>query len=54
MPKVVIITGGFYTETRTTLYNSEGFLEDWPSLNRGRFYHACGHFVNSDNRVVVV
>ena len=35
-----------------TVYNNEGFVEDWPELNTGRYDHGCGHFVNTDNKVV--
>ena len=27
-------------------------MEDWPELNTGRYDHGCGHFVNTDNKVV--
>ena len=52
MEETVIITGGFKTRTQVTVYNTEGFVEDWPSLNTGRYYHGCGHFVNTHNQVV--
>ena len=52
MEETVIITGGFKTKTQVTVYNTEGFLADWPSLNTGRYLHGCGHFVNTDNHVV--
>ena len=35
-----------------TVYNSEGWVEDLPSLNPGRNSHGCGHFINTDNQVV--
>ena len=35
-----------------TVYNNEGFVEDWPELKTGRYSHGCGHFVNTDNKVV--
>ena len=54
---MVILTGGQYTEslesmTRVTVYNSEGFVEDWPEFKTGRHNHGCGHFVNTDNQMV--
>ena len=52
MEETVIITGGYKTRTQVTVYNTEGFLADWPSLNTGRYHHGCGHFVNTDNQVV--
>ena len=48
----VILTGGRYTKTKVTVYNTEGFVEDWPELKTGRYTHGCGHFVNTDNKVV--
>ena len=48
----VILTGGRYTKTKVTVYNTEGFVEDWPELKTGRFNHGCGHFINTDNKVV--
>ena len=50
----VIITGSSSAEAaaQVTVYNSGGFLEDWPSLGTGRYNHACGNFVNADNKVV--
>ena len=49
----VIITGGLWmAATRVTVYNSLGFVADWPSLKIGRVQHGCGHFVNTDNNVV--
>ena len=52
MEASVVLTGGLYTKTRVTVYNSEGWVEDLPSLNMGRYSHGCGHFVNMDNQVV--
>ena len=49
----VIITGGLWmAATRVTVYNSLGFVADWPTLKIGRVQHGCGHFVNTDNNVV--
>ena len=48
---LVILTGGIDV-TKVTVYNSEGFLMDLPNLNHGRTSHGCGHFVNTDNKVV--
>ena len=52
MEDTVIITGGQYTESKVTVYNTEGWVADWPGLNMGRYDHGCGHFVNTDNQVV--
>ena len=48
----VILTGGKYTKTKVTVYNNEGWVADWPELKTGRYTHGCGHFVNTDNKVV--
>ena len=49
---IVILTGGLYTQSKVTVYNNEGFVADWPELKTGRSNHGCGHFVNTDNKVV--
>ena len=38
--------------TRVTVYNTNGWVEDLPSLITGRFDHGCGHFVNNENKLV--
>ena len=51
----VILTGGVHDSsamTKVTVYNSGGFVEDKPPLNTGRYYHGCGHYVNTDNKMV--
>ena len=51
----MILTGGVHhgnASTRVTIYNIYGFVEDKPPLNTGRFYHGCGHYINSDNKMV--
>ena len=35
-------------------YNLSGPVEALPSLNTVRRYHACGHYVNSQNSIVSV
>ena len=52
MEDTVIITGGDFKKNQVTVYNTEGWVEDWPELNTGRWDHGCGHFVNTDNQVV--
>ena len=52
LEELVILTGGEDTLTKVTVYNKDGFLADWPGLQTGRHSHGCGHFVNSDNKVV--
>ena len=52
LEELVILSGGVDTMTKVTVYNKDGFLADWPGLQTGRHSHGCGHFVNSDNKVV--
>ena len=52
LKEMVILTGGANTMSRVTVYNNEGFVEDWPELNMGRYEHGCGHYVNTDSKVV--
>ena len=52
MEDTVIITGGQYTESKVTVYNTEGWVADWPELSQGRNGHGCGHFVNTNKKVV--
>ena len=52
MEETVILTGGETSETQVTVYNTEGWVADLPSLNQGRYGHGCGYFVNTDNQVV--
>ena len=52
MEETVILTGGETSETQVTVYNTKGWVADLPSLNQGRYGHGCGHFVNTDNKVV--
>ena len=52
MEETVILTGGMSTKITVIVYNTEGWVADWPRLNTGRFNHGCGHFVNTDNKVV--
>jgi len=47
----MIITGGILTQNRATEYNSLGFAQDLPSFNDGRWFHACGFFVNGDQEI---
>ena len=49
---MVIMTGGYYTLQLVTVYNKKGWVEDLPSLNQGRRSHGCGHYVNTENKLV--
>ena len=48
----VIVTGGYYTPTRVDVYNIEGWNMELPQLITGRYNHGCGHFINSDDKMV--
>ena len=50
----VVVTGygGSYSYDQATVYTEAGWLEDLPRLLTGRYYHACGHFVNEDHQLV--
>ena len=43
--------GGSYSYDQVTEYTEAGWLEDLPRLLTGRYYHACGHFVNEDHQL---
>jgi len=47
-----IITGGMKTKKKVSKYNVEGFVEDLPDLETGRFYHACGYYTNTENKPI--
>ena len=48
----VIVTGGGARLAAVTVYSQRGFVEDLPQLGTGRQWHACGHFVNSEDQPV--
>ena len=52
MEDTVVLTGGRDTKTQVRVYSSTGWVEDWAELQTGRYWHACGYFVNTDNQVV--
>jgi len=41
-----IITGGQYTPTTVSRYDKNGWMEDLPSLNTGRYSHGCGTYLD--------
>ena len=56
----VIVTGGRsgkyntdFIRAEVSVYNGQGWVEDWPSLDTERQQHGCGHYINSDNNVVI-
>ena len=48
----VIITGGVDTLSTVSLYNINGWIRDLPSLNTGRFVHACGQYKSQNGNTV--
>ena len=48
----MIVTGGGARLAAVTVYSQRGFVEDLPQLGTGRQWHACGHFVNSEDQPV--
>ena len=50
----VIITGGFYTMTRVSVYNKAGHQRDLANLNTGRGSHACTSFIYQNTKVVTL
>ena len=50
----VIITGGrgrTLNSTTVSVYGLQGWKQDLPPLNIGRFYHACTSFLSGGHRV---
>ena len=37
---------------QAVVYNEQGWVEDWPSMETPRYDHGCGHYVNADSEVV--
>lgn len=52
----LIITGGGETSRRNTVsrYGVLGFIEQLPSLNQGRRFHACGAYMREDGIQVLL
>ena len=51
----VISTGGgngIQIISRVYVYNIDGWVRNMPDLNTARSYHACGHYTNSDDKIV--
>ena len=45
------ITGGIFNRKIVSVYNRVDWEEDLPSLNTGRWYHACTSYMSSGTRV---
>ena len=53
----VIVTGGgqFGEEisyNTVSVYDTAGWVQDLPSLNKGRFFHGCGRYTDSSGKMV--
>ena len=47
----LIITGGWYTLNKVSVYSEAGWQRDLASLNQGRMDHACGSYVKGGKKV---
>ena len=47
----VVITGGIYFPNTASLYNRDGFVENFGNLNYPRKYHGCTSYVADKKRV---
>ena len=53
MEERVVLTGGYYTMNKVSIYSSSAWIEDLPELLEGRWSHGCGHYVNDVNKMVI-
>ena len=47
----VIVTGGYHTLTKVSIYNKNGHQRDLPDLSKGRAEHACSSFIYNQMKV---
>ena len=47
----VVLTGGVYTMRTVSRYDKDGWAEDMPSLNQGRWGHGCTAFMSGGEQV---
>jgi len=55
LDEYVVITGGqlnLHGASYVTKYDKNGWIEDLPELNTGRFSHGCAHFYSNLNELV--
>ena len=45
MDETVVMTGGVVTTNTVSVYTTMGWREDLPSLNTGRYQHACTSYI---------
>merc|ERR1719150_1736476 len=50
----VVVTGGYNTASKVTVYNEGGFQEELPELLMGRSSHGCGHYTDAEGNLVFV
>ena len=50
------LTGNWYdsTSSKVIKYGLDGFREELPSLNKGRWDHGCSGYYNEDNKFVLL
>ena len=48
----IITGGGDYPYTTVSKYNKDGWMEDLPDLNKGRYFHGCGTYLDDNNNRV--
>ena len=50
------LTGNWYdsTSSKVIKYGLDGFREELPSLNKGRWDHGCAGYYNEDNKFVLL
>jgi len=50
----VIVTGGGSSKNTVSVYTVEGWQQDLPPLNTGRFRHACSSYWSDERRIFMV
>ena len=48
------MTGGGYTLSKVSVYDTRGWIRDLPDLKVKRHAHACGHYVDENDRIVSI
>ena len=46
------MTGGIDISTTVSIYDMNGWIQDLPSLNTGRYQHACGRYKSQTGDMV--
>ena len=47
----VVVTGGLFSMNTVSVYSNQGWQEDLPPLNTGRYEHACAGYMSGEKRV---